>query len=280
MDRDELLKRCRLPVMPHVAMRIMKISSDPNARVEDLQHAISVDQTLTSRILAIANSSFYGVRRDIDTISEAIFILGFNAVKNIALAVSMKELYGTGTLSQKLWEHAIGVSSAAPIVLAKVNRRGIQAEEAVVGGLLHDIGKAVLLHGLPDIYPSVLNRVIKERRPCLSLEREVLGFDHQDAGAMLFEQWRLPALLTKVVQYHHRCQSIDDEGVKTLCEVIRYADFICTRLGIGYREPMPDLCDDEEERLIASFGLSIDDIEEIISLFRERFISEKLALVG
>jgi putative nucleotidyltransferase with HDIG domain len=280
VDRAEILRRCKMPVMPRMAIRIMKLTSGPNAR-EELQHIISMDQTLTSQILAIANSSFYGLRRNIDTISEAIFVLGFNAVKAIALAISTKEIYGNhGILSQKLWEHAIGVSIIASKVADKLHIADFQPEEAVVGGLLHDVGKAVMLQGISESYQSLIKRVYSEHVSYIRLEKEVFGFDHQDVGALLIEQWSLPERLIKLVQYHHNCQSIDDEGVKTLCEIVRYADFICTRLGIGYKEPMPDLCDEEEERLADSFGFKLDDIEEIIGAFGERFISEKIAFVG
>lgn len=279
MVNAEILKRCKMPIMPHLTMRIMKLTSGQNA-VEELQHIIGMDKILTLRILAIANTSFYGPRRNIDSISKAISVLGFNAVKTIALAVSTREIYGNyGVLSQKLWEHAMGVSITASIVAEKLHIADFQPEEAVVGGLLHDVGKAVMLQGISEGYQALIKRVYSEHISYIRLEKEIFGFDHQEAGALLIEQWSLPERLIKLVQYHHACQNIDDKGVKTLCEIVRYADFICTRLGIGYKEPMPDLCDEEEERLADSFGFKLDDVEEIIDAFGERFISEKIAFV-
>lgn len=279
MVNAEILRRCKMPVMPHLIERIMQLASGQNA-VKELQHIIIMDQTLILRILAVVNSSFYGRCRNIDSIAKAISVLGFNAVKTIALAVSTREIYGNyGVLSQKLWEHAMGVSITASIVAEKLHTVDFQPEESVVGGLLHDVGKAVMLQGISESYQALIKRVYSEHISYIRLEKEVFGFDHQEAGALLFKQWSLPERLIKLVQYHHNCQNIDDTGVKTLCDLVRYADYICTRLGIGYKEPMPDLCDEEEDRLADSFGFKLYDVEEIIEAFGERFISEKIAFV-
>ena len=93
MPKELVLKACDIPPVPMVAFKILKLIEDPNTTLEDLQRVIMGDQAMATRILKIANSAFYGARRHIDTVSQAITIIGFNTVKSVVLAASTREIY-------------------------------------------------------------------------------------------------------------------------------------------------------------------------------------------
>jgi len=281
LSPELILKECTLPAMPHVAAKILRLANDPGTRMDDLQNAIFADPALTSRILMIANSAYYGLRRKVDTLSDALFILGMEAVKNLSIAVATKEIYNVhGIIEQKLWEHAIGVSIAAGLVGGKQRAFKVPAEECIVAGLLHDIGKAVMNQSQPQRYAMVVEKVYDERTPFYAAEFDMFGFTHSEVGALLFKEWGLPQELIEMVQHHNRCHEIDAPGeAEALCKVVSFADCLCLRLGVGYRGPMPELCPDDSAKKDA-LGLTPEDVEEITESFKKRYIEEKLSFMA
>ncbi|NOZ25528.1 MAG: HDOD domain-containing protein [Nitrospirae bacterium] len=281
LSPELILKECSLPAMPHVAAKILRLANDPTSRMDELQSAIFADPALTSRILMIANSAYYGLRRKVDTISDALFVLGMEAVKNLSIAVATKEIYNVhGLIEQKLWEHAIGVSIAAGLVGGKQKLFKVPAEECIVAGLLHDIGKAVMNQSQPQRYAMVVERVYDERTPFYAAEQDMFGFTHSDVGALLFKEWGLPPELIDMVEHHNKCHEVDDHGeAEGLCKVVSFADCLCLRLGVGYRGPMPELCPDDSVKTEA-LGLTPEDVEEITESFKKRYIEEKLSFMA
>jgi putative nucleotidyltransferase with HDIG domain len=291
LTEEAILKDLSLPAMPHVAARILQMVNSPNVRVEELQEAMISDQAITSKILMIANSAYFGLRRTIDTLSDAIFVLGFEAVKKIAVAVSTKEIYNFhGIIEQKLWEHAIGASIAAGLIASRQRAYEISAEECIVAGLLHDIGKAVMNQSQPERYAIVVETVYGEHQPFYRAELDLFGFTHQEVGALLFKKWKLPEELALVVGNHHRRHEIVKmPAVHALCTVIELANLICSRLGVGYRGPMPDAPENgkgegagdplRDESVMEALEIGFEDLEEIFGEFKERYIAEKLSFI-
>jgi len=276
--RDLILKTCDLPAVPMVAVKIINLIDNPNTTLDDLQRAIMADQALATRVLKIANSAFYAVRHNIDTISEAIAIMGFDTIRTLCLAVSTREVYRRfGLIEQKLWEHSLGVSVACGIIARETPI--IKREEAVVAGLLHDIGKVVMNNSQPERFSILTQRVYEERVPYASIEGEVFGFSHAEAGYLLSEKWGFPRILCDVILRHHSCDSIDaseaDPYEGLLCATVALSDAICVRLGVGYRGPMADL-DLGAERWRDVLGISEERFNDIITVFKDAYIREKM----
>jgi len=280
LSPELILKECSLPAMPQVAAKILRLASDPASRVDEVQHVIFADPALTSRILMIANSAYYGLRRKVDTVSDALFVLGFEAVKNLSIAVATKEIYNIhGIIEQKLWEHAMGVSIAAGLVGGKQKVFKLPVEEYIVAGLLHDIGKTVMNQSQPQRYAMVVERVYDERTSFRTMEKEMFGFTHSEVGALLFQQWGLPPELIEMVAKHNNCHEIDGtHEAEGLCQVVSFADCLCLRLGVGYRGPMPELCPDDSVKAEA-LRLTPEDVEEVTESFKQKYIEEKLSFM-
>lgn len=278
-SRNLILNTCDIPSVPTVAIKILKLLTNPRTTLDDLQKAILADQALASRVLKIANSAFYGVRQDIDTISEAIIIMGFNTIRTLILAVSTREAHKTfGLIERKLWEHSLGVSIAAGIIASEVAH--IKKEEAVVAGLLHDIGKAVMNNNSPERFSILTQQVYSKRVTYESIEQDIFGFSHAEAGYLLAEKWGFPPILCNVINNHHRhdleTSPSEDLYERLLCSAVALSDALCVKLGVGYRGPMADL-NLGEERLRKILGITEDRYYEIIDIFKASYIEEKMS---
>jgi putative nucleotidyltransferase with HDIG domain len=264
-----------LPPLPQVATRVMELIQNSKTTVKDLEQIIAKDQALTGKVLRISNSAFYGVRGEISTLSRAIVVLGFNALRSVVLTGASESLHqsaGSGFKDKMLWEHSLAVALAARTIAEEC--RYDAAEEAYVGGLLHDVGKVVLDVNLTEDYHEVLERVYNDRMPFIDAENEVLGFDHTDVGAMVVDRWSLASGLAEAVRLHH--QPMGAEIDPTLCAVISLANSVCVKLGIGpERDPELNLVELESTLMLT---LAPDRLNEIAAAVKNRLSEEKTQL--
>jgi putative nucleotidyltransferase with HDIG domain len=279
LPKELILKVCDIPPVPMVALKVLKLIEDPNSTLEDIQRVIMGDQAMATRILKIANSAFYGARRDIDTVSQAITIIGFNTVKSVVLAASTREIYkGFGIIEQKLWEHSIAASTASGLISGEVTF--LKREEAAVSGLLHDVGKVIMNNSQPEKYSIVTQMVHEKKEPYASIEDDIFGFNHAEVGSMMAEKWGFPEILCNVIRQHHTWSSDNsfdgDPYESSLCLVIALADALCARLGIGYRNPMPDL-DLGEEILRERLGITEKRFCDIGTIFYYPYLQAKIS---
>ncbi len=278
-SKEIILKAIDLPAVPMVAAKVIQLIDNPNTSIDDLQKAIIADQAMTSRILKIANSSFYGVRQNIDTISEALSILGLKVTRLIVLAAATRGIYKRfGAIEQKLWEHSLGVSIAAGVIGSEVSY--VKREEAVVAGLLHDVGKIAINNSLPNQFIEIINKVDETKKSSMNIEQEILGFNHTEAGFYLAEKWGFPDILCEVLLKHHAYDSIvtqyADPYYVALSSTIGLADAICVRLGVGYAKPYPEI-NLGIDKWLRNLNLSEQKLEKIINTFKERYVLEKMA---
>ncbi len=273
---DTILESTPLPAAPAVALRIQELTSREDTTVEDLRKAIMADSTLTARVLQMANSAFFGFHKGVETVSDAIAVLGFNTIRSVALAVAVMDIYRPfGPIEEKLWEHNLGVSLASAVL---ARGQGRSPEEAAIVGLLHDIGKVIMKINHPDRFQSVFRTVREDRVPFLVVEAEAFGFSHAEVGFLLAEKWGFPETLASAIRYHHAWKDFDksvSDGVRRICLIVALADALCTRLGVGYEAAMPevDLCEKELQELL---GIEDGRYSEIVSNFKETFLREKV----
>lgn len=259
-----------LPSVPTIAARVIALSEDPNASGDDLREVLERDPGLAARILKVANSSLFGFPRRIETLRHAIALLGFRSVKNLALGASMKEVFKRFGLTERmLWEHAT-TSGAVAAKLTDHPSIDVDREEAFTVGLLHDLGKIALNNVAPDDYAKVVARVYNDRVSFVTAEREVFGFDHAEFGALVVEKWRLAPRLESAIRLHHTPDALpglplEDRRLTALATV---TTTLCTRLGVGRREPVESL-DPRTLPAWAALDLGPDDLESVLGLALE-----------
>ena len=238
--RREILHNSDLiPPLPDLVVRLLAVLNKQETEPRDLERLMQNDQVLVAKMLAMVNSPFYGLNRTIRTVKEAVMVLGFRGVRSLVLAAStakflQRDYSCYGYEAKGLWLHAACVASAAK-ALAKVCRMGAdEAEQLFVAGLLHDIGKLLLVPYMADQKGICAAPAVTE------FERQAIGIDHTEAGALVTAKWNLAAEIRDVIKGHHdRPTAPGDKGLA----VVRLADAVAHERGIGYLPGKAPACE-------------------------------------
>lgn len=195
----------RLVSLPEVCIRVNEMLDDPHASAADFGKVIGQDTGLTARLLKIVNSSFYGFPSRIETVSRAVTVIGLRELRGLVLAASAVETFSripTDVLNMvRFWRHSVYTGVVAQALAEQANV--LHSERLFVAGLLHDIGKLILGHRLPQIARTIQQRLQAAEQPDFLIERELLGFDHAAVGGELIRAWQMPASLEAAVRHHH-----------------------------------------------------------------------------
>src|SRR5215208_1806687 len=204
----EMVKKVSsIATLPEITAKIIATVEDPKSTPAHLHKIVAHDPALVTRILKVVNSAFYGLPGQIASVERAIVLLGLNAIKNIAVAASLGQLFRGGKLCEgfvpkDLWTHCIAVGVTAR-ELARQMKLPI-ADEAFLAGLIHDTGMLVGLQVWPDKLKEACELARTTERDFCEIEREVTGVDHQQLGQGLAELWKFPRSCQLVAVYHHR----------------------------------------------------------------------------
>ncbi|MCL6473887.1 MAG: HDOD domain-containing protein [Firmicutes bacterium] len=251
-----------LPALPEVVVRVMRMAEDPRSDAQGIARVIATDQAMAARVLKLANSAFYGLPRRVSTLSEAVVILGFRTIKNLAIAASTfellnREIAGYWLQRGELWRHSLACAIGAQLIARRV--RLPVSEEAFVAGLLHDIGKVAINLFVREQFDQITERALQDRIPFVEAEQAVLGFNHAMAGGLIAEKWNLPPLLVSVIKYHHQPSSAPEK--EPMISVVHLADLLSITMGMGIGGD--GLYYALEEGTLAMFGLEQTDIDEL-----------------
>ncbi|MGE5611786.1 MAG: HDOD domain-containing protein [Bacillota bacterium] len=225
-----------IATLPEVTSRIIGLVEDPKSSAGELHRIVAHDPALVTRILKVVNSAFYGLPGQIASVERAIVLLGLNAVKNIAIAASLGQLFRgvklcEGFTAKDLWTHCIGVGVVAR-ELARQMRLPL-ADEAFLAGMIHDVGLLVSLQVFPDRLPDVCQKAKEGPASFCEVEDQLISMDHQQLGATLCEQWKFPRSCQLVAGFHHRPTALALNN-RLLVTLIYVADTICCTENHGF----------------------------------------------
>ncbi len=282
----EILSRTTdILTLPHVVHEILDVTSGKNSSAVDLTNIIESDPALTTRILSIANSSYYGFVKKISTISHAVVILGFQEIQNIALSMSVVQLFDRrgSEFTERLWRHCFAVGVGSRMLAGYLNLK--LDGKFFVGGLLHDIGKIFLSQYLPEKFNDLL-WVMEEddnKMNYHALEEEYFGISHAEVGGRLLDSWMFPQDISDAVTFHHDPARSRTDPAFASC--VHLADLICTVKGIsplkehyfltidkgilptlhGLKE---DFATEDMVKLLSQLDLEIDRQSSFVSAFK------------
>jgi putative nucleotidyltransferase with HDIG domain len=231
METTKILKRLDriedLPTLPGIAIEVNRMLLDYDTTINKLSDAIKKDQAMVSKILKLVNSAFFGLRGKIGTISHAIVVLGFNMIRNAVVSISIVDAFSVkGSLDgfdiADFWKHSVAVAVTSKYLAEKT---GIHAaDDCFVAGLLHDMGKIVLLQHFKDLFQKVWLSVRGNNLSFYEAEKSQIQVDHAWIGGYLARKWQLPMPLVDAIRYHHDVRpNINDQH---LLMIIHTADII------------------------------------------------------
>ncbi|MFW5799149.1 MAG: HDOD domain-containing protein [Planctomycetota bacterium] len=195
-----------IPALPEVYNRLMASLRNPETSAEDIAKIIATDPGLSSKVLKVVNSAFYGFATQTTSISRAVVVLGFNEVRNLVITTSVVGTFLKGNeqqmaLAKELWRHGLAVAVLSKILARRMELQG--HEDLFVAGLLHDVGKLVHLTSIPNDFGQVMDEARIKAVPFHKIEREMLGFDHTFTARVLLKNWQLQPALKFMVSRHH-----------------------------------------------------------------------------
>lgn len=242
-----------LPVFHSVAVRIQQTLSRNDYSIDEVLRLISEDQSLSGKVLKIANSSYYAGLSKVETMKDAIIRLGAQEIANIAMLASQFESYrsSNGTLNEKmmaLWSHSFSCATGAQWLASKAGYPDL-VSRSFMGGLLHDIGKLVLLKVMDDIIRSGESRA----HLTTPLIDEILITMHEQVGYDLMRSWSLPENYALIAIQHHQAEF--DPG-NILLTVVRLANEACRKVG-------RDIVEHQDIALVACPEVQVLGLKEI-----------------
>lgn len=223
-----------LPSMPIILSRIIEITHNPDMSAQDLANAVMTDQSLTSRMLRLANSAYFHRMQKVETVTDAILTLGFGYVRNLAASASLLEAMFPrrvfpGFDWQAMWLHSVTCAIASEEIFSHVAGFDRRKDETVfIAGLLHDIGKLALACTLPLRFMAVVEGCRKRKEDMLIVETDFLSTNHAEVGQYVTEQWGFPEKLVQAIACHHtpECAAQYSDLARAVCA----ADMLAKRI--------------------------------------------------
>ncbi|MGC8719648.1 MAG: HDOD domain-containing protein [Thermodesulforhabdaceae bacterium] len=259
-----------LPTIPYTAQAVLQKLSDPDATAKEIEEIILRDPSLAARILKLANSAFYARARTVKTVSEATAVIGFNTLKSLVMASSVREMFKVfGLVEKLLWEHSVAVGFISRFLSSRLLLR--DSEEFFIAGLLHDIGKIILQIKVPNRMVRVIEELYDgERDDSTTLEMKIFGFTHAHVGQLVARKWLFSEDIEEAIGYHHWPGRARINT--TMCYVVHLANVISHKLEIGpIKTPHIDL---SQTVSAVSLGFSKEDLTEIVNSCKEMLESE------
>lgn len=224
-----------LPSLPSVVTQVLQLANDKDAGAKDFEEIISTDQALTAKVLKLVNSPFFGLRREVTSIPQAIVVMGMKSLRSVVLAAKTSRLldrqlvpYGLG--ESGLWKHSMSCATLASRLVRRIGADQSAQESAFVGGLLHDVGKVILAPHVAQSQGDFDRHRAANGGDVVAAERAVIGLSHADAGGRMGRRWDLPQALIDVIAGHHDGNVEEEDAGIT---VVRIANDLCNQIGVG-----------------------------------------------
>jgi HD-like signal output (HDOD) protein len=223
-----------LEPVPPIAAQILLLADDPNSSLTEISELIIKDPALTANLLRICNSAYFGLSRQVDSVRDAITLVGLNQIVELVLFNSLssnfnKELVGYGLGERELWRHAVSSAYVAGM-LADRCKASQNKHLIFTAALVKDIGKLILGRYVAFSYEKINILVHSQGHSFNDAERAIIGMNHEELGALVGEKWNFSEKLIYIMRHHH----LSDESARQDLEtaLVYLADIICMMMGL------------------------------------------------
>lgn len=273
MTAHEVVAKVKnLPPVSVAALKLVNLLEQPAVSNEDVVQVLRCDNVLTAKLLRACNSPYFGLEEPVASVDQAVLILGHQQILHIVLTLAfggamIVPLPGYAVEANELWRHSLITATAAEIIVNDGLDVNIEAPVAFTVGLLHDMGKLVLGQTLtPELQTDIRSRIDERRISRSEAEKEVLGTDHAEVGALLLESWHLPEEIIEATANHHRPIL---EPRPRLSVVTHIANCLAHLAGSapgwdGYAVRV-------NEQVVTMFDLTPEKLEGLVATVRESF---------
>lgn len=257
-----------IPTLPTIYSSLADVLADPCSSTQDISKIISCDQASTSKILKIVNSPFYGFQGQIDTVSRAIVILGYNEIHNLILTSCIIDFFSKKDSSfifqpVHFWGHSIAVGIATKSLAGIMGLT--KQDNFFTAGVLHDIGKLIFFEFAEEQFAKALELAAKKRLALHLAEETVFGLDHAQIGALVSEKWGFPPSIVNALRYHQT--GLVPETSDKLVAAVHLGNILVRALELGY--PGDNLIPQPNQEALEILNLEPGSLTKIIpSLLR------------
>ncbi len=277
-DIKSIIKKIdALKPVPQVVNKVMAIDQDPDSSMSDLSKVIVYDTAVTANLLKVANSAYFGMSGKIDSVHQAIVYMGMSQVIDLVMLAAVSEdlkraQEGYDLDEDELWKNSV---SSALIARELAEKKKLTNNNLIfTAALLKDIGKVILSQYVGDSYGKINTLVAEKGFTFREAEKEVIGIDHADLGAVVAETWKFSPKMVEIIRNHHH----PDESLESYLEtaIVYMADTLCMMMGIGvgsdglaYRfhhdvVKRLELTQRDFQEIIAGFGEKLQQVESMI----------------
>jgi putative nucleotidyltransferase with HDIG domain len=266
---QELIKEIKnLKPIPQIANQIMSIVENPNASLSDVADIIVYDPMTTANILRTCNSAYFGLTRKVESVHEAVALIGLEQVVDLVLLKSgaenlKKEQEGYGLDEGDLWRYSVASALISKELSEK--KQLASAQMVFTAALLKDIGKVILNRFVGDSFPKIQALVEDEGYSFMEAEKKVIGVDHTELGGLVASNWKFSQKMVYIIQNHHLSDKQAREDMETC--IVYLSDIICMMMGIG--GGADGLAYRFHDEVITKLGFTERDIQETIANFGE-----------
>lgn len=272
---DIIQKTPDLPSFPAAALKVIKETRSPSANATNIGEILATDQALSARVLRLANSAYYGLERKVNSLPEAVVILGMQSVKNLATVAATytwmkRPLTGYCLGTEAMWQHSFGTAIAAQLVAKKSG--ATEPDLAFTAGLLHDIGKTALSIWIENKIGAILLYAEREDISFDVAERKILGYDHGEVGSHICKSWNLPEEIEAAAHFHHRPS--DAQEHKLTIDCVHIGEHLTTSCGLGIGGEGLQYHFDEGS--LVRLRMKREELDEITPVFLKEYEAHEL----
>jgi len=255
-----------IPTLPEIVQRVTMLMEDPGIGTAEIGQVLGEDAPLAAKVLRIANSSFYGLRERCLSTEQAAGVLGLRVLKNVVTQAAIIQKYEhladyPGFDIESIWRHSSMVAAACSSIARRCKGNiDLTPEEFHVCGLLHDIGKVVMLDSLGEQYAAVFQAAKLNNEPLHHAELRELGFNHTDVGSLIALHWSLPKAVANAIQFHHGPrEAVAEDPVVAL---VANANLVSHRIADGHIEAAEQTLD---EGTMEFLGIDPADVPALVA---------------
>lgn len=243
-----------LPPFSQVTAKLLAMIDDDTVSIDELNAVVSADPSLAAKVIHLSNSPFYMVSRPVESVREALIILGVNSIKNIVAGISIQQ--GLAAVQPRtdvfnmidFWKHSYATAIIAKKMGSQVDRK--LSETLYLAGLVHDVGKLIMAYYWPEVWKSIVHTLLISHELYCDVEARMFPQTHSEIAGELFRNWRFPSSITQLVEHHHNESPLSE--IARPLQLLRQADLIVNAAGFsfpkGYRDDtLPDIGKDSEK---------------------------------